>query len=210
MAPSPKSNPKLRPDADTPDRTPDARTRLREAATHLVARTGPAASVRAIAKRAGLTEGALYRHFENRNDLLASVFDEIIEPMVDEKRNLVAMRAPVQDRLREWVRSTYAGFDRDPDAFAYVFLTDHDFPKEHTRFSGLQSALLRELIAQGRQAGDLHDISDELAATMFVGLLLSVPIRVRAGTLPRPASQYVDEVARAVWLTLGRDPGPSV
>lgn len=196
------------PDADSSDRLADTRTRLREAATHLVANIGPGASVRAIARRAGLTEGALYRHYQSRDALLASVFDEIIGPMVAEKRNLVAMRAPVRDRLREWVRTTYAAFDRDPDAFAYVFLTDHEFPKEHTRFSGLQSRLLRELIAQGREAGELHDISDELAATMFVGLLLSVPTRVRAGTLPRPASQYVDEVSRAVWLTLGRDPGP--
>lgn len=196
------------PNRPSPDRPADARTRLRAAATQLVAQTGPGASVRAIAKHAGLTEGALYRHFQSRDDLLATVFDEIIEPMVAEKRNLVAMQAPVRDRLREWVRSTYAGFDRDPDAFAYVFLTDHEFPKEHARFSGLQSRLLRELIAQGRAAGELHDISDELAATMFVGLLLSVPTRVRAGTLPRPASQYVDEVSRAVWLTLSRDPGP--
>lgn len=185
---------------------PDTRTRLHQAALRLVAREGPDASVRAIAKAAGVTEGALYRHYKSRDDLLGAVFAELIDPMVAEKENLVAMRAPVRDRLREWVRCTYARFDKDPDAFAYVFLTAHDLPKKHRSLYGRQSALLAQLFEEGREEGVLRDLDPAIASTLFVGLLLSVPTRVRQKVLPKPAVQYTDEVARAVWLTLGQTP----
>jgi AcrR family transcriptional regulator len=181
---------------------PDTRTRLHRAATHLISREGPGASVRAIARHAGVTEGALYRHYDSREDLLGAVFAELIEPMVTEKQMLVEMRAPIRDRLREWIRCTYARFDTDPDAFAYVFLTDHDFPRQYARLAGLQRSMLRSLLVQARNEGLLGSLSEDLAATLFVGLLLSVPEGIRAGKLPKPALQYVDHVAQAVWCTL--------
>ncbi len=180
----------------------DTRTRLHRAATHLVSRDGPAASVRAIARHAGVTEGALYRHYDSREDLLGAVFAELIDPMVTEKRMLVEMRAPIRDRLREWIRCTYARFDTDPDAFAYVFLTDHDLPRRYAGLAGLQRSMLRTLMVQARAEGLLGTLSEDLAATLFVGLLLSVPEGIRAGKLPKPAMQYVDHVAQAVWCTL--------
>jgi AcrR family transcriptional regulator len=191
-----------------PPTTPDTRSRLHLAATHLVARQGPGASVRAIAKRAGVTEGALYRHYTSRDNLLGAVFAELIEPMIAEKQALVATPAPTRDRLREWIRCTYASFDRDPDGFAYVFLTNHDLPPEHAHLAGLQRGLLRRLIAQGRDEGVLRDMPEDLAATLFIALLLGVPARVRKGGLPNPASGYVDEVARAVWRVLAKDDAP--
>jgi AcrR family transcriptional regulator len=189
---------------------PDTRIRLHEAALYLVAREGPGASVRAIARRAGVTEGALYRHYKNRDALLAAVFFELVEPMVTEKENLVAMRAPVRDRLREWVRCTYARFDDNPDAFAYIFLTDHDFPREHARLSGRQSELARQLLEQGRSEGVMRPMDPELAAAIFVGLLLGVPERVRSGRLTGPASRYTDEISRAIWLALAGEKPPTL
>lgn len=181
----------------------DTRTRLHEAALRVVAQSGPAASVRAIAKAAGLTEGALYRHYPSRDHLLGAVFAELIEPMIAEKEALVAMRAPIRDRLREWVRCTYARFDKSPEGFAYIFLTDHDFPKEFAKLSGKQSALLRALIAQGQAEGELRDLPESLAATLMIGQLLAVPAAIYRRSLKKPAMQYVDEVADAIWRTLG-------
>lgn len=189
----------------TPSSQPATRVRLHEATLRLIARDGPGASVRAIAKEAGLTEGALYRHYTGRGHLVGAVFAELIEPMIAEKENLVAMRAPVRDRLREWVRCTYARFDRDPDGFAYIFLTDHDLDAEYASIAGRQSALLSELFAQGRAEGLLRSLPDALGESIFVALLLSVPHRIRDGALARPASAYVDEIARAAWAALAAD-----
>lgn len=179
------------------------RERLHRAALHLVDRHGPAASVRAIAREAGVTEGALYRHYPSREHLLAAVYVELVAPMIAEKENLVAMRVPMRDRLREWIRCTYVRFDRDPAAFAYIFLTQHDLPADLIGVSAVQSSLFKRLVEDGKSLGEIGDIPTDLASAIFVGLLLTVPAQIRRGSLAGPAEQHVDEIARVAWLALG-------
>lgn len=188
-----------------PGDLPDTRSRLHAAALRLVAREGPDATVRAIAKAAGVSEGALYRHYDSRDELIGAVFVELVAPMVAHKEGLVAMRAPIEDRLREWVRSTYEWFDRDPDGFAFTFLTNHDLSEKYRNIAGRQSGLLKDLLGQGQREGRLREMPIDLAAGLFVGLLLSVPERVRRGVLPEPAMRYTDEIAGAIWRTLASD-----
>ena len=178
------------------------RDRLHEAAIRLVGQDREDVSVRAIAKEAGLSEGSLYRHYSSRDELLGAVFAEQIEPMIAHKEALVAMRASIEDRLREWVRSTYERFDRDPDGFAFVFLRSHHLPAQYTHIAGRQSRLLIELIGQGQREGKVRAMPAELAATIFIGLLLGVPERIRGGVLRAPALGYTDEIAGAIWRSL--------
>lgn len=189
-----------------PRSEPPTRDRIHRATIHAVATAGAAASVRAIAKVAGLTEGALYRHYTGRDQLLMAVYAELVEPMIVEKENLLAMRAPLRDKIREWVRCTYASFDRDPAGFAFVFLTEHATPAADPRLVGRQSTIFLDLIRQGRAVGEIRAIDPELAAALFIGLLLGVPRRIRAAGLRGPASRYIDEVAHATWLMLTSDP----
>ncbi len=182
------------------------RLKLHHAALRLVASGKEAASVRAITRAAGVTEGALYRHYKSRSMLLAAVYAELVQPMIAEKEQLVAMRAPIADRVREWVRCTYAQFDHDPSAFAYVFLTDHKLPKEHERISGRQSELLAQLMAQGQREGVLRTIEMSIAKAIFVGLLLCVPMRIRQSVLKGPALAHTDEIFGAVWGALATQP----
>ncbi len=183
----------------------DSKARLHEAVLKLVTPEQPDASVRAIARAAGLSDGALYRHYSSREELLGAVFAEHISPMIAHKEGLVAMRASIEDRLREWVRSTYDHFDREPDGFAYVFLTNHKLPEKYKHSAGRQSALLKELLHQGQAEGVLLPMPLDLAATIFVGLLLSVPERIRTGVLTTPASAYTDDITRAVLRSLTPD-----
>ena len=192
-----------------PEAKQDAKSRLHEAALRLATLDESDTSVRAIAREAGVSQGALYRHYASREDLLGAVFAEQIEPMIAHKEGLVAMRAPIRDRVREWVRSTYDRFDREPDGFAFVFLTTHNLPEKHKHIAGRQSALLTELLRQWASEGRLKDMPLELASAMFVGLMLSVPERVRKGSLAKPAAQYTDRIADSIWAVLAEEEGES-
>lgn len=193
------------PDTNTSEASAmQTRRRLHSAAVRLIA-GGEAASVRAITREAGITEGALYRHYKGRSELTAAVFRELVAPMIAEKEALVAMRAPVRDRIREWVRCTFARFDRDPDGFAYVFLSDEALDGVDEVTVGRQGALFGELIEQGQREGVLREMDRGLATALFVGLLLAVPTRIRGGALAGPASVHVDAVADAAWRVLAVD-----
>ena len=74
------------------------------AAVKLVASKGPAAAtIRAIASEAGVTDAAVYRHFRSKKELCWTAYAGIMEEMVEEKVPLVSGSEPLKQRLREWV-----------------------------------------------------------------------------------------------------------
>jgi AcrR family transcriptional regulator len=86
------------------------RTRILEIAEQFFAEQGIACSMDAIAKRAGVGPGTLYRHFPNRDALLAALLqarDEELEARrVAIRREVTDSRAALAqwlEALREWV-----------------------------------------------------------------------------------------------------------
>jgi AcrR family transcriptional regulator len=166
------------------------------ATVRLVARQGVnGTSVRQIAAAAGVTEGALYRHFKGKDDLCQQIYFAIVSEMAAYKEKIVASSLSIQAKVREWVRISYEYFDRFPDAFAYVFFTDHDFPENWKHITTGQSRLFSRLLAQMERV----PVRPEVAVSHFTGLMLNVPRLIREGLLDGPASQYTDEVVEAVY-----------
>lgn len=180
------------------------RNRLLRATINLVSRSGPrAASIRRIAREAGVTEGAVYRHFKSKDELWRLAHTLIVDEMLKQKEAIVASDAPARDKIAAWVRATFANHDRNPEAFYYALLADHRAPAILGPFYHRQGELFRVLIRQGQSTGELRPLDPMLAMSHFSGLMLNVARLVHEGSLPAPASQYADEVARAAWLALG-------
>jgi AcrR family transcriptional regulator len=62
----------------------------------------PDASLNAIAKRAGVANATLYRHFPTREELVLATYEHEVSKLVDAADLLLSRRAP-GDALRGWV-----------------------------------------------------------------------------------------------------------
>jgi AcrR family transcriptional regulator len=62
----------------------------------------PDASLNAIAKRAGVGNATLYRHFQTREELVLAVYQQEVRKLVQSADSLLDERAPI-DALRIWV-----------------------------------------------------------------------------------------------------------
>ena len=62
----------------------------------------PDASLNAIAKRAGVANATLYRHFPTREDLVLATYQHEVEGLVGAADSLLQERAPI-DALHTWV-----------------------------------------------------------------------------------------------------------
>jgi AcrR family transcriptional regulator len=76
------------------------RTRILEAASAALA-ADPGASLNAIARRAGVGAGTLYRHFPAREDLILALYGHEIEQLAGRVDALLASGPPT-DALRAW------------------------------------------------------------------------------------------------------------
>src|ERR1700745_2847853 len=80
------------------------RERVLEAAKAVFSAGGPDASLEAVAKRAGVGIGTLYRHFPTREALFEAVYRREVEHLGELAEQLKSAAAPV-DALRRWLRS---------------------------------------------------------------------------------------------------------
>jgi AcrR family transcriptional regulator len=80
------------------------RERLLEAAKAVFSAGGPEASLEAVAKRAGVGIGTLYRNFPTREALFEAVYRREVEQLAGLAEQLKSDPAPV-DALRRWLRA---------------------------------------------------------------------------------------------------------
>lgn len=163
----------------------------------LVAKNGVhSTTVRQIAREAGVTEAALYRHFDNKEDLFIKVYCRIVAEMAAVKEEILESGKPIREKIREWIRVSYDYYDRFPDAFTYVVLTPHNFPENQEEIVTLQGRLLMKMFEQ--LPSTAHSPSPELNLSHFSGVLLNIPQLINSGFLEGPASKYTDEVVAVI------------
>src|SRR3981081_4486745 len=80
------------------------RERVLEAAKAVFSAGGPDASLEAVARRAGVGIGTLYRHFPTREALFEAVYRREVDQLSELAEQLKNDAAPV-DALRRWLRS---------------------------------------------------------------------------------------------------------
>ena len=158
-------------------RSDDKRRRILDAAIKVFARKGYfGARVSEIARRAGVADGTIYLYFRNKEDILVSLFDEVMAEHIERARREVAGLAGAPARLRAIAAHHLRLFGGNRD-LAVVFQVEL---RHSTRFlerftaSWLQNyfALLGEVIEQGKREGSLRsDLPRKVATKAFFGAL---------------------------------------
>jgi AcrR family transcriptional regulator len=167
---------------------------LIESALGLIAELGPAGfTLREVARRAGVSHNAPYRHFHDRQDLLAAAaeegFDRLTESM---KEALVADASPL-DQLRQAGRGYVAFALRWPQHFAVMF----DTPLPYKEYPALAAAgsrafdVLLGLVRTCQVAGVLQDGDPDRFALLAWSLVHGVAKLAIGGQLPISSKQAV-------------------
>lgn len=155
---------------ETPTST---RERLLAAALEITREGGyGAASVAAIADRAGVAAGTLYRHFPSKGELFAELFRTVCSGEVE------AMRAadpgpptPAAERAEE-VIATFAGRALAAPRLAWALIAEPVDPlvdAERLAYRRAYRELLAELVRAGVEAGELPRQDADLTAAAVVG-----------------------------------------
>ena len=178
---------------------PNRRHEIIKAAIREVARHGVSGStIRRIAAEAGVTEGAIYRHFASKEELCQEAYSQIVAEMAAQKQEIMESGDDIRTKFESWVRVTYEFFDRFPEAFTYVLLTQHDFPPSIIEISTRQGRMLMTVMEQAVQRGEMTDVSPRIAMSHFTGIMLNIPRMIADAVLEGPAIRYLDEVTEAV------------
>lgn len=143
--------------ADQPARS-DARQnrrRLLDAARALVLEVGGAPSRDAVARRAGVGIGTLYRHFPDRDDLLVAVVRDVLDDVIEAGEAALVESGNGGEALRRYLHATI-----DLGLGAVNILAPLLEDERWTEQRRSARSLLRRLVGAARRDGAPGDLSE--------------------------------------------------
>jgi AcrR family transcriptional regulator len=134
------------------------RERVLEAAKAVFSAGGPDASLEAVARRAGVGIGTLYRHFPTREALFEAVYRREVQQLGELAEQLKSEAAPV-DALRRWLRSNVEFVATKKGMSAALALAAHGSSELYAytfdRLTKAVGALLDRAVAAGEIRADI-------------------------------------------------------
>ncbi|GIW41990.1 MAG: hypothetical protein KatS3mg076_2567 [Candidatus Binatia bacterium] len=173
----------------------DGKRRVREAALELFAAKGVrGASTREIARRAGLAEGTIYRHFDGKEALAAEVFLEAAGALRSRlERELEGTRG-AEEALRRLVRGFF-GFAGDEPARWRCIADDHPSLRRIPPGTRLPKDVVLEVVRRGIREKGWQVRDPVLAAAMIIGTVTRALFFLGEGLLSGPREELAEKTA---------------
>lgn len=212
----PASDSKRRPDDGRLLRGARSRARIREAARALFQERGfDAATLRAIAARAGMGASSVYRHVQSKHELLVLELTDLQEEAWLDFRRQDTRSTATRERIQRFFQSQHELLARHPD-FTVIAIRATTYPDSRVarRVLALNDrtiGLLAEILQGGRAQGDLDPGIDVLTAAraLFHGAI-GARISWANGLLSEQACRTaIDATVALLFQGLGRPPSPS-
>ena len=193
--------------------TQDTRQRIREAAIRVFAREGfDRASVKSIAVEAGVAVGSIYNHFEDKDDLLVSIFEEEFNARLSFLDELRSGSGPVLLQIEALIEAHFQKVRQYPE-LAELLLYERFRPggRLRERIIPLQRRIverIEEILRTGIDAGWVRPCQPRVVAQALVDLVQTMTVcRVLAvGSDPEEAlAQAPKELADLMWKGLRRN-----
>jgi AcrR family transcriptional regulator len=169
--PDPPSRPALR---ERYDRRQQA---VVAAAAHEFAVRGfHATSMQDLIAASGLTAGGLYHYIGSKDQLLVRICDELMEPLLDQVREIVGSDQPADHQLRQIVRVWLAHVERNRDHMLVFQQERHVLERgrqwRHVRRQRKDfEDILAGVLARGQEDGVCELADPDLALRALLGMV---------------------------------------
>ena len=182
------------------------KAQIEDAAVYLFATKGVAeTTIKDIAARAKVAEGALYRHYRGKNEMAWELFSrELVRFSSSFEGVLFAEARSFRQRLREAVRFIYEYYRDHSVEFSFVLLTQHGFPEKKLRDERHNpNDMAIRFVKEAMAAGEARGGDGVLLAALLMGAVLQPVVMHRYGRLKRHPRTMAKEVAAACEALLG-------
>ena len=139
-----------------------------------------------IAKKAGVAEGTIYRHFDSKQHLLNELYRAAGRWAGKVVKEADALKVGPREKLAELARGLVAGAEREPAVARLFFLQRHaDLLDEESHKVARDFRLgLESLIAQGKADGTVKPGAAEVWAAVWLGVVTLVVDRAASKEWP--------------------------
>lgn len=191
-------------------RTTGVKAKVDVAAVELFAVRGvDGVSIADIAAAAGISQGALYRHYRSKDEMAAQLFTEAYRRAGAELATIGRTRHSLGARLHAMIAHFCALYDAEPSLFRFMLLAQHNVLPEIDDDRSAPVTAIEAAVAEAVAEHEIGDVDIGLAAAAVMGIVLQSalfhlygriagPLLPRAPALGRAAIAAVLALASAV------------
>jgi AcrR family transcriptional regulator len=153
---------------------------IREAAKEFAQRGYDQTSIQDLTKAVGLAAGGLYHYIGSKEELLVSICDQLMEPLLEQARELLAREAPPADQLRGLVR-LWVAHVIEHRYHMLVFQQERHAIERGTQWRRVRTSrkqferLLEEVLVRMRDADGLAAADTRLLLGALLGMVNYTP-----------------------------------
>ena len=180
------------------------KARIERAALNLfVAKGIDSATTREIASAAGVSEGALYRHFKGKEEIARHLFEAIHEKLATVVRQAGASASVIEEQAHAIVDAYCRTADADWSLFSYHLLSMAHFIPTPPGADDPVTAT-EDIILTATERGELIENDAKLLAAMTLGVVLQPALHTIYGRLQGPLSGHSQEFQSSVATLIQR------
>lgn len=158
---------------------------IEEAAIKLFAQKGITGTViKDIALEAGVTEGALYRHYVGKDEMAWQLFTRELELFSRDLVKIFAEGAEIKETLKNGITYIYNYYKKEPHRLAFVLLSQHNFPEEKWLEEEINpTAMIIKVASELKLPASYKKADPALIGAMMMGIVLQPIVLHRYGRL---------------------------
>lgn len=184
-------------------RARNARPKIERAALKLFVNDGvDASTTREIADEAGVSEGALYRHYKGKDELALALFMETHNRLSAMLQDALFAPGSLEDKVRRAVTAYCQIADDDWLMFSFHLVSLNRFLPHDTKREDDPVTVLENLLGLMMENGNIPKGDPAIIAAMCLGVVMQAGQNKIYNRLPGPFSQHVDAFVRAIMAIL--------
>jgi AcrR family transcriptional regulator len=181
----------------------DTRDRIELAAIRLFVEKGVAeTSVRDIARAVDISEGALYRHFVSKDDLVWKAFEHHYLAFAERLQTLADAEATTRARVAAMIRGFCQAHDESPALFRFLLFVQHGQLARLADDARTPVQVMQTVIEAGIASGELPRQEAALATALVFGVVLQPVTFAAHGGLPTGMAAICDRLINAAWAAI--------
>ena len=161
-------------------------------------------TVATLSKRLGVSDGAIYRHFESKSSIIKEMLNVLFYRVSGQMIEEAGKDNHVRDKLKRIIRKLYALFEEQPGYVSLLFSEEYFFSDEeifyrmHTIISTMQHHL-RQILEQGIERREIKtNLNSQSISLLIMGsiriVVLNWRLKRNQEVLKQAGENLMDEI----------------
>jgi AcrR family transcriptional regulator len=181
----------------------DTADRIEQAAVQLFVEKGVAeTTIKDIARAVGLSDGALYRHFESKDELVWKAFERHYVAFAATLRQLAESEPTARGKIAAMIRGFCRAHDENPTLFKFLLFVQHGQLAKLEPGTPTPVEVMRDVLDRAIASREIPAQRPDLATALVFGVVLQPVTFAAYGRLPVNLGSMCERLIAAAWAAV--------